>query len=48
MGQQAPHHSMGKLPPPREKVETIEILESQKIGRETLYLNKRLIELLKE
>jgi len=35
MEQQAPHHSLEKLPPLGEKVET-------------LYLNKRLIELLKE
>jgi hypothetical protein len=35
MGQQAPYHSLEKLPPLREKVETI-------------YLNKTLIELLKE
>jgi Fic family protein len=31
-----------------KELEDIEILESQKIGRETLYLNKGLIELLKK
>ena len=32
---------------PLEKVETNEVVESQKVGRETLYINKELIEILK-
>ncbi len=32
----------------RKKLESIGIVESQKVGRETLYINKGLIELLKE
>lgn len=49
-----------KLPPLREKVErkaasrylknfeNIGIVESQKVGREILYINKELIEILKQ
>ncbi len=47
MGQNAPHYKLDKLPPLREK-KTVGIVESQKVGRETLYINKELIDILKQ
>ena len=34
--------------PDNEKLEYIGVIESQKVGRETLYINKELIEILKK